>query len=71
MVSSSSPPPNAFVRSARKLYNGMGFSKGYNFTLCKLFRLPDQIFILTIFHSCDFCRSAFRLHSCSTSVLEL
>ena len=71
MVSSSRAPPNAFVRSARILYNGMGFSKGYNFISCKLLRLPNPTFILMISRSRDFCRGTFRLHSCSISVLEL
>lgn len=26
--------PNAFVRTARKIYNPLGFKKGYNFLLC-------------------------------------
>ena len=29
--------PNAFVRYARKLYNPLGFKKGYNFTLFFIF----------------------------------
>ena len=30
-------PPNGFVRLARKVYNPIGFQKGYNFTLCVSF----------------------------------
>jgi hypothetical protein len=71
MTSSSRPPPNVFVRNARKLYHGMGFFKGYNFTLCKLLRLPNPIIILMISRSRNFCRSTFGLHPCSISVLEL
>ncbi|KAK2809697.1 hypothetical protein FQN50_003542 [Emmonsiellopsis sp. PD_5] len=33
MVKVTRPPANAFVRIARKLYNPLGFSKGYNFIL--------------------------------------
>jgi hypothetical protein len=29
-------PHNAFVRKARKVYNALGFSKGYNFVLCMI-----------------------------------
>ena len=31
-----SNPPNGFVRAMRKVYNPIGFQKGYNFTLCKI-----------------------------------
>ncbi|KAK5683443.1 hypothetical protein LTS10_004975 [Elasticomyces elasticus] len=31
MVKSDRPPANAFVAAARKIYNPIGFSKGYNF----------------------------------------
>src|SRR4030081_1442988 len=34
MITSRRPPANGFVRSARKIYNPLGFSKGYNFVLC-------------------------------------
>ncbi|KAI1365842.1 hypothetical protein F5Y08DRAFT_352454 [Xylaria arbuscula] len=33
MATSTKPPANAFVARARKVYNPIGFSKGYNFTL--------------------------------------
>ncbi|KAI3321924.1 hypothetical protein HD806DRAFT_150609 [Xylariaceae sp. AK1471] len=33
MVTSPKPPANAFVARARKVYNPIGFSKGYNFIL--------------------------------------
>ena len=34
MVKPTTPPKNGFVRVMRKVYNPMGFAKGYNFTLC-------------------------------------
>ena len=34
MVTSNRPPANAFVAGARKIYNPLGFSKGYNVILC-------------------------------------
>ncbi|KAI0411787.1 hypothetical protein F5X98DRAFT_380427 [Xylaria grammica] len=37
MVTSNRPPANAFVASARKVYNPVGFSKGYNFILWFIF----------------------------------
>ncbi|KAH8194842.1 hypothetical protein TruAng_010995 [Truncatella angustata] len=37
MVQSSKPPANAFVARARKIYNPIGFSKGYNFVLWFIF----------------------------------
>ncbi|KAK6080983.1 hypothetical protein SCUP515_03125 [Seiridium cupressi] len=37
MVQSSRPPANAFVARARKVYNPIGFSKGYNFVLWFIF----------------------------------
>lgn len=33
MVKPDRPPRNAFVKGARKIYNPIGFSKGYNFVL--------------------------------------
>ncbi|KAK9422472.1 putative DUF2306 domain-containing protein [Seiridium unicorne] len=37
MVQSSRAPANAFVAQARKVYNPIGFSKGYNFVLWFIF----------------------------------
>ncbi|KAI1267611.1 hypothetical protein F5Y18DRAFT_306850 [Xylariaceae sp. FL1019] len=37
MVTSTRPPRNAFVRVSRKIYNPIGFSKGYNFILWFIF----------------------------------
>lgn len=37
MVQSSRPPANGFVARARKVYNPIGFSKGYNFVLWFIF----------------------------------
>jgi len=37
MVKSTRPPANGFVRVARKIYNPLGFSKGYNFVLFFIF----------------------------------
>ncbi|KAI0805801.1 hypothetical protein GGR55DRAFT_256760 [Xylaria sp. FL0064] len=37
MVTSTKPPANAFVAHARKVYNPVGFAKGYNFILWFIF----------------------------------
>ncbi|KAI0490528.1 hypothetical protein F4859DRAFT_11464 [Xylaria cf. heliscus] len=37
MATSTKPPRNAFVAHARKVYNPIGFSKGYNFILWFIF----------------------------------
>jgi hypothetical protein len=37
MAASARPPANAFVAQARKCYNPIGFSKGYNFVLWFIF----------------------------------
>ncbi|SPN99695.1 uncharacterized protein DNG_02546 [Cephalotrichum gorgonifer] len=37
MVKPNRPPANAFVAAARKVYNPIGFSKGYNFVLFFIF----------------------------------
>lgn len=37
MVKPTRPPANAFVATARKVYNPIGFSKGYNFVLFFIF----------------------------------
>ncbi|KAI0525455.1 hypothetical protein F5B22DRAFT_590036 [Xylaria bambusicola] len=37
MATSTKPPANAFVARARKVYNPIGFSKGYNFILWFIF----------------------------------
>lgn len=34
MVKPMRPPANGFVAGMRKVYNPLGFSKGYNFVLC-------------------------------------
>ena len=34
MVNPNRPPRNGFVATMRKLYNPLGFAKGYNFVLC-------------------------------------
>jgi hypothetical protein len=31
MVKSANPPANSFVTAVRRVYNPLGFSKGYNF----------------------------------------
>lgn len=38
MVIPTHPPANAFVKVARRIYNPIGFAKGYNFVLCKISR---------------------------------
>lgn len=37
MVKPARPPANAFVAIARKIYNTIGFSKGYNLVLFFIF----------------------------------
>jgi hypothetical protein len=37
MAKSDRPPANTFVAAARKIYNPLGFSKGYNFVLYFVF----------------------------------
>jgi hypothetical protein len=37
MVRPSRPPANAFVKAMRKVYNPLGFAKGYNFILFTIF----------------------------------
>lgn len=37
MVKPARPPANAFVAIVRKIYNPIGFSKGYNFVLFSIF----------------------------------
>lgn len=46
MVKSNRPPANAFVAVARKLYNPIGFSKGYNFVLFFIFAGAMMGFVL-------------------------
>ncbi|KAK7413281.1 hypothetical protein QQX98_007869 [Neonectria punicea] len=46
MAASSRAPASAFVRAARKVYNPIGFSKGYNFTLWFIFAGALMGFIL-------------------------
>jgi hypothetical protein len=38
MTPPSRPPANGFVRICRRVYNPIGFAKGYNFVLCKSLR---------------------------------
>ncbi|KPM45236.1 hypothetical protein AK830_g1340 [Neonectria ditissima] len=46
MAISPRPPANGFVRVARKVYNPIGFSRGYNFTLWFIFAGALMGFIL-------------------------
>lgn len=61
MVKSNRPPANAFVAAARKLYNPIGFSKGYNFILFFIFAGALMGFVLARFmyldHYGNFCRT--------------
>ena len=47
MVTSTRPPANGFVRGARKIYNPIGFSKGYNFVLWVIFTCAMVGFVLS------------------------
>jgi hypothetical protein len=61
MVKSDRPPANAFVAAARKIYNPIGFSKGYNFTLFFIFAGALMGFVLARFmyldHYGNLCRT--------------
>ncbi|KAK5653945.1 hypothetical protein OQA88_7870 [Cercophora sp. LCS_1] len=46
MVKSTRPPANGFVAVARKVYNPIGFSKGYNFVLFFIFAGAMMGFVL-------------------------
>ena len=43
MVTAERPPKNNFVKNARKVYNPIGFAKGYNFVLCSCPREQTRI----------------------------
>lgn len=62
MAISTRPPANAFVARARKVYNPIGFSKGYNFILWFIFvgalfgfALARRMFLLLFTASLHFC----------------
>ncbi|KXX81407.1 hypothetical protein MMYC01_203077 [Madurella mycetomatis] len=59
------PPPNAFVKFARKVYNPVGFTKGYNFVLFFIFAGAFFGFTLARLHFLDidksFCMSGQAL----------
>ena len=48
MVKATHPPANAFVAFFRKLYNPLGFSKGYNFIFCVLESVPIPICVVRL-----------------------
>lgn len=54
MVASTRPPANAFVAAARKIYNPVGFSRGYNFILWFIFAGAFLGFILARFQYLNF-----------------
>ncbi|KAM5364971.1 hypothetical protein ACJZ2D_011231 [Fusarium nematophilum] len=54
MDKSNRPPANAFVAAARKVYNPIGFSKGYNFILFFIFAGALMGFSLARFQYLDF-----------------
>jgi len=54
MVTSTKPPRNGFVRVARKVYNPIGFGKGYNFVLWFIFGGALLGFSLSRFPMLDF-----------------
>ncbi|EEP77114.1 conserved hypothetical protein [Uncinocarpus reesii 1704] len=54
MVKVDRPPANAFVAKARKLYNPIGFSKGYNFILFFIFAGALMGFTLARFQYLDY-----------------
>ncbi|KAI5922503.1 hypothetical protein F4810DRAFT_254164 [Camillea tinctor] len=58
------PPKNGFVAFARKIYNPIGFAKGYNFVLCFIFLGALFGFTLSRFQSLDlygtFCSQSDR-----------
>ncbi|KAI3336129.1 hypothetical protein F4824DRAFT_509934 [Ustulina deusta] len=54
MVTSTKPPANAFVARARKIYNPIGFAKGYNFTLWFIFVGALFVFSLARLKYLDF-----------------
>lgn len=54
MVKADRPPANGFVRAARKIYNPVGFSKGYNFILWFIFSGALMGFVLARFYYLDY-----------------
>lgn len=44
MAKSTRPSPNGFIAAMRKVYNPLGFSKGYNFILFFCFAIAFAIF---------------------------
>lgn len=56
MVQSARPPANALVKAARKVYNPIGFSKGYNFILFFILGGAMIGFVLARFMLLDFDR---------------
>lgn len=42
MTTPTRAPANGFVAAARKVYNPLGFSKGYNFVYCMLSTVPED-----------------------------
>lgn len=54
MVTSTKPPRNGFVRAARKVYNPIGFGKGYNFVFWLIFGGALLGFSLSRFPMLDF-----------------
>ena len=54
MVKPTRPPANAFVAAVRKLYNPIGFSKGYNFVLFFIFAGALMGFTLARFQYLDY-----------------
>ncbi|PGH05402.1 hypothetical protein GX51_02926 [Blastomyces parvus] len=54
MVKVDRPPANAFVAVARKVYNPVGFSKGYNFILFFIFAGELMGFTLTRLQYLDY-----------------
>jgi hypothetical protein len=57
MTTSPKPSPNGFKTQARKLYNPLGFSKGYNFVLWFIFTGAFFGFLLARFMYLDFSKN--------------
>jgi uncharacterized membrane protein len=70
MVQSAQPASNGFVRVMRKVYNPLGFSKGYNAILCTTRYSADntEIFALIAGHRVPLDRLSLRFHTCSPGV---
>ncbi|KXJ85614.1 hypothetical protein Micbo1qcDRAFT_221929 [Microdochium bolleyi] len=54
MVKPTRPPANGFVAAARRVYNPLGFSKGYNFVLFFIFGVGMFGFVLARFPYLNF-----------------